>query len=65
LRRTGDELLDYVYEHWGTEHVAMIGSFITMHARLAVREVAKVFGVPPGEWTVSRSGCRTGRCGRF
>ena len=44
-----DELLDYVYEHWGEEHVAMIGSFITMHARLAVREVAKVFGVPPGE----------------
>ena len=53
-----DELLDYVYEHWGVEHVAgarqgprvaMIASFITMHARLAVREVAKVFGVPPGE----------------
>jgi DNA-directed DNA polymerase III PolC len=44
-----DELLDYVYERWGEEHVAMIGSFITMHARLAVREVAKVFGVPPGE----------------
>ncbi len=44
-----DELLDYVYEHWGSERVAMIGSFITMHARLAVREVAKVFGVPPGE----------------
>ncbi len=43
-----DELLDYVYERWGAEHVAMIGSFITMHARLAVREVAKVFGVPPG-----------------
>jgi DNA polymerase III subunit alpha len=44
-----DELLDYVYKRWGHEHVAMIGSFITMHARLAVREVAKVFGVPPGE----------------
>src|SRR5713226_9561968 len=44
-----DELLDYVYEHWGAEHVAMIGSFITMHARLAVREIAKVFGVPPDE----------------
>src|SRR5579859_1645969 len=27
----------------------MIGSFITMHARLAVREVAKVFGVSPDE----------------
>ncbi len=62
-----DELLDYVYERWGQEHVAggrqgphaagdregphvaMIGSFITMHARLAIREIAKVFGVPPGE----------------
>jgi DNA polymerase III subunit alpha len=44
-----DELLDYVYERWGEEHVAMIGSFVTMHARLAVREIAKVFGVPPGE----------------
>ncbi len=44
-----DELLDYVYERWGAAHVAMIGSFITMHARLAVREVAKVFGVPPGD----------------
>jgi DNA polymerase-3 subunit alpha len=44
-----DELLDYVYARWGAEHVAMIGSFITMHARLAVRKIAKVFGVPPGE----------------
>ncbi|HXC48326.1 MAG TPA: DNA polymerase III subunit alpha [Candidatus Sulfotelmatobacter sp.] len=44
-----DELLDYVYARWGAEHVAMIGSFITMHARLAVREVAKVFGMPPDE----------------
>ncbi|MGH9773393.1 MAG: DNA polymerase III subunit alpha [Candidatus Acidiferrales bacterium] len=44
-----DELLNYVYERWGQEHVAMIASFITMHARLAVREVAKVFGLSPGE----------------
>ena len=44
-----DELLDYVYERWGQEHVAMIGSFVTMHARLAIREIAKVFGVPPSD----------------
>jgi DNA-directed DNA polymerase III PolC len=44
-----DELLEYVYKRWGAEHVAMIGSFVTMHARLAVREVAKVFGLSPGE----------------
>jgi DNA-directed DNA polymerase III PolC len=44
-----DELLDYVYKRWGPEHVAMIGSFVTMHARLAIREVAKVFGVSHNE----------------
>ncbi len=44
-----DEMLDYVYRRWGAAHVAMIGSFVTMHARLAVREVAKAFGVAPGE----------------
>jgi DNA-directed DNA polymerase III PolC len=44
-----DQLLDYVYERWGEEHVAMIGSFVTMHARLAIREIAKVFGVSPAE----------------
>jgi DNA polymerase III subunit alpha len=44
-----DELLDWVYQRWGQEHVAMIASFITMHARLAVREVAKAMGVAPGE----------------
>ncbi len=44
-----DALLDYVYKRWGQEHVAMIASFVTMHARLALREVAKVFGLSPGE----------------
>jgi DNA-directed DNA polymerase III PolC len=44
-----DELLDWVYQRWGAEHVAMIGSFVTMHARMAVREVAKTFGLSPGE----------------
>jgi DNA-directed DNA polymerase III PolC len=56
-----DELLDYVYTRWGTAkeaggyggevspRVAMIASFVTMHARLAIREVAKVSGVSPAE----------------
>ena len=44
-----DELLEWVYQRWGAEHVAMISSFVTMHARLAVREVAKVFGLSTTE----------------
>src|SRR5262249_38320774 len=59
-----DELIDYVYERWGGQSkeegpglepaqlgppAAMIGSFVTMHSRLAIRENAKGFGVPPPE----------------
>jgi DNA polymerase-3 subunit alpha len=44
-----DEMLEYVYRRWGGERVAMIASFVTMHARMAVQEVAKVFGLPPRE----------------
>ncbi len=54
LRR--DDVLDYVYKkynptqsHQGDGRVAMISSFITMQARLAVREVAKVFGLSQQE----------------
>ncbi len=58
LRR--DDVLDYVYKKYNppaapdsdaasSGHVAMIASFITMQARLAVREVAKVFGLSQQE----------------
>jgi len=61
-----DELLDYVYEHWGAEHVAMIGSFITMHARARrARSGKKRSACRRVMWTDSRSGCRTGRCVKF
>ncbi|MBI3666913.1 MAG: DNA polymerase III subunit alpha [Acidobacteria bacterium] len=47
--RRRDELLDYVYRKYGAEHTAMISSFVTFQARLAVREVAKVMGLSPLE----------------
>ncbi|HEY4683047.1 MAG TPA: DNA polymerase III subunit alpha [Candidatus Acidoferrales bacterium] len=58
LRR--DDVLDYVYKKYSPAavpdsgaasdgRVAMVSSFITMQARLAVREVAKVFGLSPQE----------------
>ena len=42
-------VLDYVFERYGRENVAMICTYNTMHARSAVREVAKALGVGLGE----------------
>src|SRR3989338_4326118 len=43
-----DELIDYVREKYGEDHVAQIGTFGTMMARAAVRDVARALGLPYG-----------------
>ncbi|MFQ5600911.1 MAG: DNA polymerase III subunit alpha [Candidatus Krumholzibacteriia bacterium] len=43
-------VLDYIFERYGRENVAMICTYVTMHARSAVREVAKALGIPSGEF---------------
>ncbi len=40
------EVIDWVYRRWGNDRVAMIGSANTFHARAAVAELGKVFGLP-------------------
>ncbi len=40
-----DEIIKYVFEHYGYEYVAMISTTITFKARSAFREVAKTFGI--------------------
>jgi DNA polymerase III alpha subunit len=42
-------VLDYIFERYGRENVAMICTYSTMHARGAIREVAKALGVGLGE----------------
>ena len=42
-------VLDYVFERYGRDRVAMICTYNTMHARSAMREVAKALGIPSGE----------------
>ena len=41
-----DELIDYVRAKYGDTHVAQIGTFGTMMARAAVRDVARALGHP-------------------
>lgn len=43
--RDRDRVLEYVYERYGKEKVAMISTLATFHARSAFRDVAKAFGL--------------------
>jgi error-prone DNA polymerase len=42
-----DEVIDYIYRRFGTEHVAMVATVCTMTAKGAVRTAAKALGHPP------------------
>ncbi len=44
-----DEVIAYVAHKYGADRVAQIGTFNTMLARAAVRDVARVLGMPYGE----------------
>ncbi|MDZ7767190.1 MAG: hypothetical protein U5K00_22720 [Melioribacteraceae bacterium] len=44
-----DEIIKYVFDKYGYDHVAMISTTVTFRARSAFREVAKAFGIPQSE----------------
>ncbi len=44
-----DDVLDYVFKKYGEERTAMISNHVTFRARAAVREVAKIYGLPESE----------------
>ncbi|MBM3497540.1 MAG: DNA polymerase III subunit alpha [Armatimonadetes bacterium] len=44
-----DEIMAYVIERYGREHVAMVATYNTFQARSAVRDLGKAMGFPLGE----------------
>ena len=42
-----DKVIDWVYRRYGPDRVAMISTHVSFAGRGAVREIAKVWGVPP------------------
>jgi DNA polymerase III alpha subunit len=40
-----DEVINYVYQRYGADHVAMVCTYATLQPRSALREVAKVYGL--------------------
>jgi error-prone DNA polymerase len=44
-----DSVLDYVFRKYGLERTAMIANHVGFRSRAAVREIAKVYGLPDAE----------------
>ncbi|NOZ57260.1 MAG: DNA polymerase III subunit alpha, partial [Calditrichaeota bacterium] len=44
-----DDILAYVFRRYGRDATAMISNHVTFKAKAAVREIAKVYGLPDGE----------------
>ncbi len=44
--RRRDEVLEYVAEKYGRDHIAQIGTFDRMASRSVIRDVARVLGIP-------------------
>ena len=42
-----EEVIQYVYDRYGPEHVGMVCNVVTYHTRSAVRDVAKALAFPP------------------
>jgi error-prone DNA polymerase len=42
-----EKLIQYVYEKYEREHVAMVCTYVTFQAKNAIREVGKTLGMPP------------------
>lgn len=42
-----EEVIQYVYERYGQDHVGMVCNVVTFRARSALRDVAKVLAFPP------------------
>ncbi len=44
-----DDVLDYVFRKYGVDRAAMISNHVGFRSRAAVREIAKVYGLPDAE----------------
>ncbi len=44
-----DRLFQRVYEHWGTDHAALVATFPRYRIRSAVRDLGKALGLPAAE----------------
>ncbi len=46
-----DDITDYIFNKYGWERTALLGSYVTFEHKSALREIGKVFGLPADEIT--------------
>lgn len=44
-----DEIIDYICKRYGQQHVTLVGCYTTFQYNAIIRELGKVFGLPPNE----------------
>ena len=44
-----DQVLDYIFKRYGSEHTALLGTISTFRRKSSLRELAKVYGLPKQE----------------
>ncbi len=44
-----DEIYDYIFTKYGTEHTALMGTMSTFRSRSIIRELGKIYGLPKAE----------------
>ena len=47
--RNRDQVTDYIFKRFGSSHTALLGAMSTFQTKAAVREIAKVYGLPKNE----------------
>jgi DNA polymerase-3 subunit alpha len=47
--RDRDKVIQYIFEKYGSDHVALLGATVTFQDNSLCRELGKVFGLPKGE----------------
>jgi DNA-directed DNA polymerase III PolC len=56
--RDRDEIIRYVFQKYGRDHVCLLGSYATFQQRAITRELGKVFGLPKEEIDALDGGSR-------
>ena len=44
-----EEITEYIFDRFGRDKVALLATYSTFQFRSVIRELAKVFGLPPHE----------------
>ncbi|MFL5752891.1 MAG: DNA polymerase III subunit alpha [Bacteroidia bacterium] len=44
-----DDITDFIFRHFGNKRTALLGTYSTFQNDAVIRELGKVFGLPPGE----------------